>query len=70
MKKSKKLKIIKMMENPCYQGHHVIMVKNKIFTAKTGKKAARILKEIRKKYPQETPQVTYIPKADTLVLCA
>jgi len=32
------------------------------------KKASQILKEIRRKYPKETPAITYIPKANALIL--
>lgn len=63
----KKPKMIKIMENPKYKGMHVIFVNNKIYTAKTGRKAARILKELRKKYPDQTPQITYVPKANTFL---
>jgi len=60
--------MFKIMENPKYKGNHVILVKDKIFTAKTGKKASKILEMVREKYPKQTPEVTYIPKADALIL--
>ena len=57
-----------VFKNPRYRGKHVIIAAGKIFTAKTGEKASQILIKIRQKYPQETPEITYIPKADALIL--
>lgn len=54
--------------NPRYRGKHVILVDNKIYAAKTGAGASTILTEVRKKYPRQTPEVTFIPDADTLIL--
>jgi len=56
------------MSNPAYKGKHVIVVAGKVFTAKTGEGASKILEEIRRKYPKEIPAITYIPDADTLIL--
>lgn len=61
-------KMQKIMADPRYRGEHVIVVGDRVYTARTGKKAARILKELRKERPEETPVVTYIPEADSLVL--
>jgi len=58
----------KIFNNPRFRGKHVIVVAGKIFTAKTGEKASQILKEVRRKYPGKTPAITYIPKADALIL--
>lgn len=57
-----------ILNNPRFRGKHVVVVAGKVFTAKTGEKASKILAEVRKKYPKETPAITYIPKADALVL--
>jgi len=57
-----------VLASPRYRGKHVIVAKGKIFTAKTGEKASQILSQIRQKYPQVTPEITYIPKADALIL--
>ena len=54
--------------NPKYQGKHIIVIGGKIYAAKTGKESARQLEELLKKYPKETPSITYIPKVDTLIL--
>ena len=51
-----------------FRGKHVIVIGGEVFTAKTGEKAAKILAEVRQKYPEETPAVTYIPDADALIL--
>lgn len=67
-RQSAKLTMIKIMSNPAYKGKHVIFVAGKVFTAKTGDEANIILDMIDKKYPKEIPEITYIPKVDTLIL--
>lgn len=67
-KKSQKLTMVNIMSSSSYKGKHVIVVAGKIFTAKTGKEASKILDMVEKKYPNETPAITYIPKADALIL--
>ena len=57
-----------VMSNPNYRGYHVIVVAGKVFKAKTGERASKILDEVRRKYPKEIPAITYIPDADTLIL--
>ena len=57
-----------VMSNPVYRGKHIIVIAGKIFTAKTGEQANKILDNLEKKYPKEIPAITYIPKADTLIL--
>lgn len=49
------------------RGNYVIVVVGKIFTVKTGEKASKILAEMRRKYPKETPAITYIPDTDALI---
>ncbi len=60
--------IKKLLQDPKLQGKHIVMVAGHIFTAKTGKEAVKIFNKVTGKYPKDTPTVTYIPKADTLVL--
>lgn len=60
--------MIQAMNDPKYKGKHVIVIAGKVFTAKTGERAAEIIEEVHKKYPKETPEVTYLPRADTLIL--
>ncbi len=57
----------KVLSNPAYKGYHVVVVAGKAFKAKTGERAAEILKNVREKYPQETPAITYLPKEDTFL---
>ena len=68
MKKDKKITMIKIMSDPKYRGYHIIVVAGKVYKSKTGKGASKILDEVHKKYPKETPAITYIPDADTLIL--
>lgn len=68
MKKgAKKLTMINIISDPKYKGNHLIVVAGKVFTAKTGEGASKILEKIRREYPKETPEITYIPKADEAV---
>lgn len=57
-----------IFRNPRYRGKHVILAAGKVFTAKTGDGAADILKKIRKKYPNITPEVAYLPQVQSLTL--
>ena len=50
-----------------YKGKIVAVSGTEIFAAKTGKQAQKMIKEIEKK-EDKPPLVTYIPKADTLIL--
>lgn len=67
-KASSKLTMANIMSNPAYRGNHVIFVAGKVFTAKTGKEANKILDMVEKKYPTKIPAITYLPKEDTLIL--
>ena len=66
--KTKKITMNIVMNDPRYRGFHVIVVAGKVFKAKTGEGASRILDEVRQKYPKEIPAITYIPDVDTLIL--
>lgn len=66
--KKAKASMTDVFKNPRYRGKHVILAAGKIFTAKTGERASQILSKIRQKYPQETPEITYIPEAGALIL--
>lgn len=60
--------MINIMSNPRYKGKHIVVIKGKVFTAKTGKEANSLIDKLEKMYPHETPAFTYIPKEDTLIL--
>lgn len=51
-----------------YRGKHVVILGDKIYSAKNGKLASKILEKLIKKYPKETPIISYIPKSDALIL--
>lgn len=59
---------LKQMSDPVNQGKHLIFVGRKVFRARTGPQALRLLQRIRKKYPHQKISLTYIPKADALIL--
>lgn len=65
---AKKITMSQIFKNPHYRGKHVILAAGKIYTAKTGDGAAEILKKIREKYPNVTPEVAYLPKARSMIL--
>lgn len=67
-KKSDKNIMINIMSDPSHKGKHVIVIHGQVFTAKTGVQANKLLDKLEKKYPKEIPAITYIPKADTLIL--
>lgn len=64
----KKAYMTDVFKNPRYRGKHIILVAGKIYTAKTGEGASKILERVRKEYPKETPEVAYLPKAHSLIL--
>lgn len=59
-----------IFKNPRYRGKHVILAAGKLFTAKTGEGAAKILEKIRKQHPEITPEIAYLPKSHSLILWA
>ena len=54
--------------DPRYWGKHVVILGGKIFSTKTGAASSKLLEKLVRKYPEETPLITYIPKAETLIL--
>lgn len=68
MKTKAKISMMDIFKNPRYRGKHVILAAGKIYSAKTGEGAAEILKKVRKKYPNDTPEIAYLPKAHSLIL--
>lgn len=54
--------------NPRYRGKHVIIPAGRIYTAKTGEGAEVILEKVRKRNPNVTPEIAYIPKARSLIV--
>lgn len=69
MKKRKKSSFIsRIYSNPKYKGKHIVAIAGKVYTATTGEEANKILEKVIKKYPKETPTITYIPKEEILIL--
>lgn len=58
----------KVFENPKLKGKHIIVIAGNIYTASTGKEAVKIFNKVTKQYPGQQPTVTYIPKAESLIL--
>ncbi len=68
MDNMKKVSMPDVFNNPRYRGKHVILASGKIYTAKTGEGAAKILKKLEETHPNVTPEVAYLPKARSLIL--
>ena len=66
--KTKKITMEIAVNDPKNKGYHLIVVSGKLFKAKTGEGALKILEEVDKKFPKATPEITYIPKAQSLIL--
>ena len=60
--------LLRRLSKPQYRGKHVVIMKGKIFAVRTGKQASHLLDQLTQKYPLETPTISYIPKADALIL--
>ena len=67
MKTKTKISMMDIFKNPRYRGKHVILIAGKVYTAKTGEGAAAILKEVRRKHPNITPEVAFLPKGHLIV---
>lgn len=59
---------LKILSATKYRGKHLVIIKNRVFAAKTGQEAAKIFKEVIKKYPKEKPTIAYVPKEEMLIL--
>ncbi|TSC87787.1 MAG: hypothetical protein G01um101416_312 [Microgenomates group bacterium Gr01-1014_16] len=69
MAKSKTDKLISQIYlDPRYRGKHIIIMGGKIHATRSGMGSHKHLMRLIKQFPQETPVLTYIPKADTLIL--
>jgi len=49
-----------------FEGKHVALLGNKVIAS--GESAKGVLEESKKKYPQKTPVLTFIPKKGLLIL--
>lgn len=56
------------MNDSANRGYHIIVAAGKLFKARTGEGASKILDEVQRKYPKAIPEITYLPDADTLIL--
>lgn len=54
--------------DPKYSGKHIVVIGKKIHILPAGKSRAALLTKLIKKYPRQTPIITYVPTEDTLIL--
>lgn len=64
---TKKITMETAMDDPKNRGYHIIVAAGKLFKARTGEGASKILDQTRKRYPKEIPSYTYLPDADSLI---
>lgn len=67
-KRVKKITMHDVFANPRYRGKHVVLAAGKLYTAKTGEGASKILKQLEKTHPNTIPEIAYLPKAHSLIL--
>ena len=60
--------ISRVYQKPAYQGKHIIIIGGRIYATKTGSAKTELLERLLKKYPKDTPVITYIPAEDSLIL--
>lgn len=60
--------MLKTMADPKYKGKHIVVVKDQVYSTKTGPQVNKVLERVIRKYPKETPIIGYVPKDDSLIL--
>lgn len=66
MKKDTIIRLPKALANPQYMGKHLVLVEGRVVAAGTWKKVSQALGKVYKQ--GKTPMITYVPKADSLIL--
>lgn len=59
---------LRLLNNPTYRGKHLICVSGRVFKAKNGEEAKKILNRVHQEYPHQKITLAYVPKEDTLIL--
>ncbi|MBI4358153.1 MAG: hypothetical protein HY584_02540 [Candidatus Omnitrophica bacterium] len=60
--------ILKLLGDSANRGKHLICVAGKVFKARNGREAKRILNRVHKEFPHQKITLAYVPKEDSLVL--
>lgn len=58
----------RVYEDPKYAGKHLVIVGRRIYAARTGREADRLLDRVMAKHPKAPPLLVDVPGADTLLL--
>ena len=58
----------RVLRSRAYRGKHVILVHGKVYAAGSAAEITQLFDKVVKEFPGETPTLTYIPEADTLIL--
>jgi len=67
--KSSERLIAKVYASPRFRGRWVIVIHGKAFPRRRGAAGLRQLQSLLDAYPEETPTIVYVPKAEALILC-
>lgn len=59
---------LRLLSKPRNRGKHLICVGGRVFKAKNGQEAKKVLNRIHREYPHQKITLAYIPKEDTLIL--
>lgn len=60
--------VARAYREPRYRGKQIVIIAGKIFAAATESQAVKLFKQLTKTYPKQTPLITYIPQAESLIL--
>ncbi len=62
--------LAKISSGSTYRGKSVVVIGDEVHVLSTtnGKARIKVLTDLIKKYPDQTPLISFIPKADTLIL--
>ena len=58
----------RVLRVPSFRGKHVILVHGKVYAATSSEEVRRLFDKARRDFPDETPTMAYVPRADALVL--
>ncbi len=58
----------RLARNPRYRGKHLIVIKGKVFVARSAAEAPRLFDRLTRAHRGMTPTLFYVPKADALIL--
>jgi hypothetical protein len=58
----------KVRKTARFRGKHVVLIHGRVYGATSGSDLQRLIETARKQFPQDTPTLIYVPRADALIL--